>query len=397
METQRKFDVAREARELRNQLSVSKRIGFFFGAGTSMSLGIPGIIKLTQEIENKLEPDEKKILKKIKSTLGADVDTPTIEDILNQTRLIRQITKESESLNFVGIDGVAAKKIDNKICKLIYDIISEKEHLVDLAPTEKFFSWLNWLSRDYSKEVFTTNYDLIFEKALEKLQIPYFDGFVGANEPFFLPESLEPANRLVYPPLSWTRILKIHGSLGWFWRRKPGSNSFKVVRMGVLAKPSEDMGELVIYPSKEKYESSRKQPFIAYFDRLRSYLLEQEGLFIINGYSFSDEHINGIIFNGLKQNNRLHIIFFPFDDNCVDQLIKFGSSYPNFTVYGRKKAIIGGMSGEWNIGVDKEASESFWDSSKDEFILGDFKLLVDFFIESSGKKEKIEEEIRAKS
>ena len=46
-------------------------------------------------------------------------------------------------------------------------------------------AWLNLQNRDYSKEIYTSNYDLIFEKSLEEVQIPYFDGFVGSYEPFF--------------------------------------------------------------------------------------------------------------------------------------------------------------------------------------------------------------------
>ena len=45
--------------------------------------------------------------------------------------------------------------------------------------------------------------------------------------------------------------------------------------------------ELVIYPSKEKYDTSRKQPFTAYFDRLANLLKSGELLFIFTGYSFS--------------------------------------------------------------------------------------------------------------
>ena len=47
------------------------------------------------------------------------------------------------------------------------------------------------LNRDFSKEIFTTNYDLIIEKSLEASQIPYFDGFVGSFEPFFWQESID--------------------------------------------------------------------------------------------------------------------------------------------------------------------------------------------------------------
>ena len=36
----------------------------------------------------------------------------------------------------------------------------------------------------------TTNYDLLFEQALERTRIPFFDGFSGASEAFFDPSSL---------------------------------------------------------------------------------------------------------------------------------------------------------------------------------------------------------------
>jgi len=42
-----------------------------------------------------------------------------------------------------------------------------------------------------------------------------------------------------------------------------------LVRTGKVDNP---INELMIYPSKEKYMLSRKEPFIAYFDRLKSYM-----------------------------------------------------------------------------------------------------------------------------
>ena len=38
---------------------------------------------------------------------------------------------------------------------------------------------------------------------------------------------------------------------------------------------------LLIYPSMDKYISSRKAPFISYLDRFRKYLLENEKVLII--------------------------------------------------------------------------------------------------------------------
>ena len=262
MERKVVFEVVKEINEIRNQLSFSKRLGFFLGAGTSMALGIPGIIPLTEKVRENLNNKYRKNLERIETDLKTENhDAPNIEDILNQIRLIRQITRESSDKRYEGINGAEAKDLDSAICFKIYKILSEKENEIIsnennvLATTERFFAWFNLLGIDYEKEIFTTNYDLIFEKALENLQLPYFDGFVGAYKPFFLPESLEPKDSKENPPLSWFRLWKMHGSLGWFWERSKRSKRMavnKVIRLGVQAKKESESGdeptELVIYP-----------------------------------------------------------------------------------------------------------------------------------------------------
>lgn len=38
----------------------------------------------------------------------------------------------------------------------------------------------------------------------------------------------------------------------------------------------------------------------------------------------------------------------------------------------------------------------YWDKTKEEFLLGDFKKLIEFLIENSGRKSMIEEIVNAK-
>lgn len=45
-----KFNLIREIRELKNQLSYSKNMGFFLGAGSSCALGIPDIKNIFEVI-----------------------------------------------------------------------------------------------------------------------------------------------------------------------------------------------------------------------------------------------------------------------------------------------------------------------------------------------------------
>lgn len=400
------FDPVKEINEVRNQISVSKRMGFFFGAGTSMALGMPGIESLTEQVMNNIEIEYREQIKKIILDLKKEdmAKKITIEDILNHIRLIRQITREHHERCYRDIDGCNAKNLDSQICNKIYEILSYKENEITdgqnkLKITQKFFAWLNLLGRDHAKEVFTANYDLLFEKALEILQLPYFDGFIGAYEPFFVAESIEKGGDLrEYPPFSWIRIWKVHGSLGWFWKSNPKSSGYRVIRLGKQAK-NDTLNELVIYPSREKYESSRKQPFTAYLDRMKHHISEGEGIFIISGYSFADDHINDIIFNGLRHNNRLHIMAFLFRDDELHNIKDHVKCNLNMSVFSPTEAIIGGNHGKWHAVSTDNATEltSYWNIDKGELLLGDFIKLVNFLVDTSGRKKIIERELEVKN
>lgn len=390
------FNIVREIKELKNQLSYSKRFGFFFGAGTSCALGVPNIATLTTQVETALENVEKKQFKDIKEDLVSTHPDRSIniEDILNQVRQIRSITGERENKSYLGITGKDATLLDDSICKKIYSIIDKYESKADLANTKKFLAWLNMQNKDFTKELFTTNYDLIIEKSLEEIRVPYFDGFVGSYEPFFWQESIEKFVDKSDLTQNWLRLWKIHGSLNWFWKESKNSGAHSIVRGSKISEIETISNELVIYPSKEKYDSSKKQPFVAYFDRLKSTLLNGELLFIFSGYSFSDQHINEIIFNSLRQNNRLFVVVFFFNDKEVLDLYEESSSYLNLTAFGPTKAIINGTLGDLEFNNEDlqshENSNLYWDTKKNKLILGDFNQLSNFLITNSGRKENIE-------
>jgi len=391
-----KFNVVREVRELKNQLSYAKRFGFFFGAGTSCALGVPNIAILTQGVEDTLDGSYKTDFIKIKRDLeSTHPQKPiNIENILNQVRQIRSITGEREDKYYLEICGQSASKLDNEICKTIYSIISESESDTDLSNTKKFLAWLNIQNKDFTKEIFTTNYDLIIEKSLEEIRVPYFDGFVGSYEPFFLQESIERFVDKSDLTQNWIRLWKIHGSLNWFWKNNNTNSSHSIIRGSKITDIQNISNELVIFPSKEKYDSSKKQPFVAYFDRLKNTLQNGELLFIFSGYSFSDQHINEIIFNSLRQNNRLSIVVFFFNDNEVEDLYSESSSYLNLTAFGPTKAIINGTLADWEYNTDdlkpNESSVTYWDKENNRLLLGDFNKLSNFLITNSGRKEHIE-------
>lgn len=375
-----KHNPSRAAHELREHLASDKRnLGFFMGAGTSMAIGLPGIDKLSELVERSLSSDEyKKNFNQIKIEISTD--SPNVELVLNRIRLIRELLSDNTENLHNGISGEDIKNLDLEVCRAIHKAVDTTK-VEDTSPHEMFSQWLHssYARRSTPVEIFTTSYDLMFEKAMEKNSVPYFDGFVGGVNPFFSPESVEAdnANRHTEfkPPRAWTRLWKLHGSVNWILQTDVTGKKKRVIR-GFGEKESSGQ-ELMIFPSREKYLESRKLPFITFQDRLRQFLSTGESVLFILGYSFSDDHLNEIIFQGLRSNSRLAInaLVFPEKNEASfrlpDRIADYAKEYRNLSIYGPDKAVIGGVSGEWEKETSGPNVDSYWEDGA--LSLVDFK------------------------
>lgn len=367
-----KHNPSRVAHELREHLASDKRkLGFFMGAGTSMAIGLPGIDKLSELVEESLPSDELKAnFSKIKEEISSD--SKNVEIVLNRIRLIRELLEDKAENVHNGISGEKIKTLDHEVCRAIHKAVTSTD-AVDKRPHMTFSQWLHssYARRNTPVEIFTTNYDLMFEEAMEENSVPYFDGFIGSVNPFFSPEAVEADNiknhQEFKPPSSWTRLWKLHGSVNWFLKTDPTGNRKKVVRgCGNLENSGQ---ELMIFPSREKYLESRKLPFITFQDRLRKFLSSGEVVLFIAGYSFFDEHLNEIIFQALRSNSRLAVNALIFGEKDGDtfklpaNLAQLGIDYRNLSIYGPDKAVIGGVVGEWDNETNGPSVESYWENN----------------------------------
>ncbi len=383
-------DPLRAASDIREQIASEKRrLSFFFGAGTSMSIGMPGIDELTKQVSDRLRNPHKIRFEKVQRQLD---ENSNIENVLDRIRAIRELIGNSEKKECEGLEGAtAARELDSAICRAIYEIVCG-DPPKGLRPHLVFSHWLRSLhiNRYCPVEIFTTNYDLILEKAMEQTGVPFFDGFVGSVNPFFAPESVEAeegkANQFVCPPRAWTRLWKIHGSINWIIRRIDGKS-----RITRLSGPEPKSGdELMIFPSREKYNESRKLPFITFQDRFRKSLSSGESLLIVAGYSFSDEHINEIIFQSLRSNPRLAITALMFGEKSKksdnpslvlpDRICRHAKEYRNLTILGPDKACIGGITAHWKSSEKRKDDEllPFWNKDSKLFTLGNFDLFASY-------------------
>jgi hypothetical protein len=339
-----------------------------------MALGFPGIAQLTTDVEQTLQGDTRTHYRRF-----LDQGAENVEDVLSLVRLCRELIGESSLQPIEGLDANAAKELDQAICVAIHQRVSGRPPGGDAA-TRVLAHWFaqTYRQREHPVEVFTTNYDLVLERAMEAAGVPFFDGFVGSVEPFFAPESVDPTGpaelREVSPPPAWTRIWKLHGSIGW--RLIPADPIPRITR-GHEAQNG--TGELMIFPSREKYAESRRLPFIALQDRLRHFLAAGEVLVLIVGYSFSDEHLNEILLQGLRANSRLAAVALMYGERdgerfvTPEAVLAHADQHRNLSVLGPDRACYGGVTRMWRPSGGSLGDEApYWDAQQDRFTLGDF-------------------------
>lgn len=374
-------DAAQQAKTLRHVLEEGKqRIGCFLGAGCPLGIYdttgersmvlIPAVEELTKRVALGLEARDKEVkeqneggtseFKKAWNSLceeckSADGTDPTVEDVLTELRTLANRRGNTEVL---GLNKDALNNLDMEICSLI--VAEMKKSLPSHRNSyNRFASWIGGVHRLSPVEIFTPNYDLLFEQAFEQHPLPHFDGFIGSREPWFDLASIEHDTI----PARWTRLWKLHGSINWekMEENVSGKPLTRVVRVAREA----TKGKVMIYPSHLKFDQSRRMPYLAMLDRLRGFFKgdahakrddfakreEDAPRLIICGYSFLDDHLNEIILDGLSGNRNAQcfaLMYGTLSDH--PKAVEFAGKQGNLTVLACDGAVIGTRVGRYRPG-----------------------------------------------
>lgn len=374
------FDPSESIRGIQQLLvSDKKRIAFLFGAGTSLatksdkSLKIPAITEMTECIVKEIEKDNK--LKIAITEIKEEIEN-TKKDFNIETLL----SNIEEKINIIGkgqLNGLnkdELDKLDNSIREKIHaivsvhkeieklqktgDILGYKETLKDMVQND-FASWISSADRKYAVEIFTTNYDYLFEIGLENNNVPYYDGFTGSYKPFFNADSLEDLDLDSDFFNKQTKLWKIHGSIGLHQDEVTG----KIIRS------NSDSGDLLIYPSSMKYNNSKKQPYTAFMDRLNGYLKHDDAVLFVCGYSFGDEHINERIISALKSNTSAHVFVLNYDIIWENEqkkysftedssLAEIAKNNRKISILSSRTAVIGSKFRTWKLKKEPDKADS---------------------------------------
>jgi len=343
-----KHDQLRHLRSLRLLLSQDKSpLGFFLAAGCPLSVQVagkplsPDMAGLSKIIadEHAREPADSPFNRLLVELGKVKKSVSNIEDVLTFIRSMKEVAGGGASVR--GFSEAELTTLEKEICTTITREVN-KELPEDDNSYRRLAKWVSAIDRKAPVEIFTTNYDLLIEQALEEQFVPFFDGFSGSRYPFF---DIHSAQGNDLPPY-WARLWKLHGSVNW---KEEGNGVYRVSKDGGAGSPQ------LIYPSKLKYDQSRKMPFLAMSDRLTDFLLKDHAVLIICGYSFNDEHINDTIINALKVNQSANVIALMYGTKLdksgkerAPEALKRAKERPNLNVWHDDVAVIGAQEYEWS-------------------------------------------------
>ncbi len=295
-----------------------KNIHFLFGSGTSCDAvpNMGGLYKYAEEEIGKCKIEEiKEEFKKIITKTGKN-NLEGILGVLYSNRIylegIDTTTEDSRLSVCKQLIEIIEKVIFNK---LNFNFKGEDENVV-LSTYKKFYQKIALRNKDLSRiNIFTTNNDLFNEMALDSLNIHYINGFSGGINKYFNPalfnytfskrmdtsiEKFEPVENMVY-------LYKLHGSVNWVEDNSKSNNFFNIKEEYPPLKFDKEKN-ILIYPTPTKQDKSLGSPYVDLFREFQKKLLEPHSVLFVIGYSFSDDHINNIIYRSLATNSTINLV-----------------------------------------------------------------------------------------
>lgn len=344
-------DPLRNLTALREHLAChDKPIAFLFGAGTSSGVKkvgadgkptaeplVPATAQMTEICGERVRDagaEYANAWTKLVEECNELTLVPNIENLLSRVRAKLEAMGADDVL--VGLEKFQLENMEQVTAGTIAQLaLPPEDSLPATTPHEQFARWIVRIHRQHPIEIFTTNYDMLFERALELEQRPFFDGFVGSHHPFF------DASTDDLPP--WTRLWKVHGSVNWGWHTD-SRNRQRIVRVEPRAS-----GEMIL-PSHRKYDESRKLPYLALLDRLTAVVGREDNLMIVVGYSFGDQHINDILFQAIERPSRSQLVVLAHSEvPDENDLARRAQVQPKVTILGPETALIGAQRGTWRL------------------------------------------------
>lgn len=309
--------------ELQNEIAKALKIDnlcFLIGAGCSsmmqdsQEIGIPTMTGLYSDFFAR-NHDFKVGGKNAKSLFDNNLEK------MMQTLEAIQIANEIQE-----IDNQAIEKIRIISAYIREQVIAgiEQPNSRVLDTYKEFYKRISQRKRKSPINIFTTNYDLFNEIALDELGYPYNNGFSGTYKRKFSPASY---NYMYVDDMNLSKevwegssfffnLVKLHGSISWVRENNDiWEKDYKTLT---------ETETVMIYPTPMKDRSTLMTPYSDLFRVMENRLMQQNTILIMIGYSFSDDHINRIILNALAVPSFKLIVF--GQSESINRLTQIGDS-----------------------------------------------------------------------
>ncbi len=281
------------------------------GGKEKVDVGVPTMIPLAKEFYTKILSAGNK--KWLNDTLKLNVDADGFKN--NLEKFLGTLHSIYFFYETTGQEGEADATKVTSIIKQSRDFLLKKclneanrttntdKELIEIY--ESFYRKLLYRNSNLPKpNIFTTNYDLYSEIALDKLGIHYVNGFSGGIKKYFNPTifNYALAEKMDLSQSKWSVIdnfvylYKIHGSLNWI----QDEEKTKLFRVREIQETSyenlEKQKVIMIHPTPLKQNASMGSPYSDLFREFQKKLMQNNNVLITLGYSFNDEHINNLIY-----------------------------------------------------------------------------------------------------
>lgn len=343
-ESDNKEDIVKKIQESLADAVNAKNVSFLLGSGCSslmiggVQMGISTMGPLAKEFTTGIgSRNNKTFLTKteknaLKSACGIDINQAPYNENLEALLEVLYSWKFSLERSPQSRHMALKKTIRNVISKLklfLYERCTQGNFSFDNSVQllyESFYRKLIYRDRSLPRPwIFTTNYDLFNEKAMDSLGLPYTNGFSGTVDRRFNPaafryalaEQIDLTNRKWAAVDGFVYLGKLHGSVSWI---DEDSNSLFPVRELQETKGRHDA--LIVYPTPAKHASSLASPYTDLFREFQRQIVREQSVLFVLGYSFSDAHINNIIYQALTIPTFRVVIFADPENLPSDELKK---------------------------------------------------------------------------
>lgn len=290
-------EVKRNKEEIKNMLLASlqmQHLVVLSGSGCSLSADGPSMLDLWNHAVGE-KPTEKET--KIAAKVHHDLTDKNIEAFLSKVEAFLHVNDDKEVADFLN----ASKKV----------ILDKCSGFLQTDKLDAHKTLLHRLSRrrvrDQRLKVFTTNYDLCFERAASELGGVALDGFS-----FVAPRRFDPrffSYDIIRRPRSGDDIgnylegvfllYKLHGSVNWA-RDDSGA---------IFEKENPEPEEAcLIYPARGKYQQSFTQPHLESMAQYLAAVREPNTCVLIVGFGFNDNHLAEPLLAAARSNPHLRLV-----------------------------------------------------------------------------------------